>query len=449
MQDEFSPLTDARRNPSGAEAGAGAPRKEAVHPTTNLAPPRHDLPTEPPPIHRWIHPLERPDDEERNRAADAARIRLAWTKLVWLLAMLALLLTVSYMVPFIAEQTQYAITRGKQRAEHDIAAQHIGESPLADLSRAYQMVSQVVGPSVVHINTQGSPSEIRPLSMRGRPRMPSEGQGSGVIVEKSGYILTNYHVIRDSKDIDVSLSDGQKVRARVIGYDAANDLAVLKIKAENLTPVNWGDSEKIEAGALVWAVGSPFGLERTITSGILSAKHRAGLAGSLHQDFLQTDAAVNPGNSGGPLVDSQGRVIGINTAIVGDAFQGISFAIPSKVARAVYERVKTEGTVKRGWLGVALVEVTSDVAAQVGLPSPTGIYIANVVDQKGGSPAAHAGIRAGDVIVKWNDTIVRMPVDLMRLVGETAIGSRAKVTVFRAGQELTLEVVVGERPDDA
>jgi serine protease Do len=224
---------------------------------------------------------------------------------------------------------------------------------------------------------------------------------------------------------------------------------VLKIKADGLTAVNWGDSEQMEPGALVWAVGSPFGLERTITSGILSAKHRAGLAGSLHQDFLQTDAAVNPGNSGGPLVDNQGRVIGINTAIVGDAYQGISFAIPSKVAREVYERVKAEGTVKRGWLGVALADVTEEVAQHVGLATATGVHIASVVDQPGGSPAAQAGIRAGDIILKWNDSTVRMPIDLMRLVGKTAIGSKAKVVVFRDGQELTLEVVVGERPDDA
>lgn len=446
MLGEFANSSDVERSRPGAEASEGATREAVRLSTPAERPP--EAPPEPPPVHRYIHPLERPAEDERMQAAEAARIRLAWTKLIWLLSLLAVLLTISYMVPFIAEQTQYAITRGKQRAEHDFAKDHVGDSPLADLSRAYQMVSQVVGPSVVHINTQGSVSNIRQLSMSGR-RMPAEGQGSGIIVEGSGYVLTNHHVIRDSKEIEVALSDGRRVKARVVGFDAANDLAVLKIKADKLVAVNWGDSEQIETGALVWAVGSPFGLERTITSGILSAKHRVGLASSMHQDFLQTDAAVNPGNSGGPLVDSQGRVIGINTAIVGDAFQGISFAIPSKVARAVYERIKAQGTVKRGWLGVALSEVTSEVAEQAGLSSPTGVSIASVVEQAGGSPAAKAGIQAGDVIVKWNDTIVRMPIDLMRLVGETAIGSRAKVTVFRNGQELVLEVLVGERPDDA
>jgi serine protease Do len=149
------------------------------------------------------------------------------------------------------------------------------------------------------------------------------------------------------------------------------------------------------------------------------------------------------------LVDNQGRVIGINTAIVGDAYQGISFAIPSKVAREVYERVKAEGTVKRGWLGVALADVTEEVAQQAGLATPTGVHIASVVDQPGGSPAANAGIRANDIILKWNGATVRMPIDLMRLVGKTPIGSTAKVVVLRDGQELTLDVVVGERPDDA
>ena len=448
MLDEFASPAENRDNPF-PPGPPPAPRSEAAREPLYVPLPR-EVPQEPPPVQRGLHPLDRRDEEdERTHAAEAARIRLAWTKLVWLLSLLAVLLSISYMVPFIAEQTQYAITRGKQRAEHDFATQHIGESPLADMSRAYQMVSQVVGPSVVHINTQGQmPSgNFRRLSTH--PRVPTDGQGSGIIVESSGYILTNNHVVVNSKETEVSLADGRKFKAVLIGYDAMNDLAVLKIQADKLVAANWGDSDQAEPGALVWAVGSPFGLERTITSGILSAKHRVGLSGSTHQDFLQTDAAVNPGNSGGPLVDSQGRVIGINTAIVGDAYQGISFAIPSKVAREVYERVKAEGTVKRGWLGVALADVTPEVAQKAGLPSPAGVYIGSVVEQKGGSPAAQAGIKTGDVILKWNDTTVNMPIDLMRLVGKTPIGSRAKVIIFRAGTEITLDVVVGERPDDA
>jgi serine protease Do len=402
---------------------------------------------EPPPVHSppRAHPLDRPDDDRRAVAAEAARIRLAWAKLTWLLAFLALLLAISYLVPYIAEQTQYAITRGKQRAEHDFALQHLGESPIGEMSRAYQMVSQMVGPSVVHINTMGTENHILPLSTR-RSRIPTEGQGSGVVMDSAGYILTNNHVVRGANEIQVSLADGRKVKATVIGRDGPTDLAVLKINADKLVPANLGDSEAVEPGALVWAVGSPFGLERTITSGILSAKHRAGLAGNPNQDFLQTDAAVNPGNSGGPLVDAGGKVIGINTAIVGDAYQGISFAIPSNVAREIYTRIKADGLVRRGWLGVYLKPMTPELAQQAGLSAPAGVYIESIYLHDNKSPAQSAGIQGGDVLLKWNDTDVASPSDLRRLVQKTPVGSKAKVIVLRSGQELPLEVIVGQGP---
>src|SRR5690606_6488902 len=156
----------------------------------------------------------------------------------------------------------------------------------------------------------------------------------------------------------------RRVTGEVVSMDPETDLAVIRVDAGNLIAADWGDSDRTDVGALVWAVGSPFGLERTITSGILSAKHRAGLAGTPYQDFLQTDAAVNPGNSGGPLVNAQGNVVGVNTAIVGDAYQGISFAVPSNVAREVYERLRGDGEVRRGWLGVALDSITEDRAKE-------------------------------------------------------------------------------------
>lgn len=383
-------------------------------------------------------------------AAETARIRLAWAKLVWLLSFLGVLLALSYLVPYIAERTQYSITRGKQRAEYDFAVEHIGESPIADMSRAYQMVSQVVSPSVVHINTTGTePPPILPLANRTRTRIPAEGQGSGIIMEGSGYILTNNHVIKGANEIQVSLADGRKAKARVVGRDPPTDLAVLKIDEDNLTAASFGDSESVESGALVWAVGSPFGLERTITSGIISAKHRAGFAGNSHQDFLQTDAAVNPGNSGGPLVDASGRVIGVNTAIVGESYQGISFAIPSNVAREIYKQLKAEETdhrVHRGWLGVQLEPMSPELARQAGLSSTTGVYIAGIYLNDNKSPAATAGIQPGDVLFKWNGKAVNSPADLRQLVEKTPIASRAKVVVLRAKQELNLEVIVGDRP---
>jgi serine protease Do len=354
---------------------------------------------------------------------------------------------VSYLVPHIAEQTQYAITRGKQRAEYDFARQHLGESPIGEMSRAYQMVSQVVGPSVVHINTQGAQSDLLRLSTRRSGRIPAEGQGSGVVMDGSGYILTNYHVIRGANEIEISLADGRKVKATVVGRDPPTDLAVLKIDADKLVPASWGDSEALEPGALVWAVGSPFGLERTITSGILSAKHRAGLAGSPNQDFLQTDAAVNPGNSGGPLVDADGKVIGINTAIVGEAYQGISFAIPSNVARDIYNHIKQEGSVRRGWLGVQLESMTDELARKAGLAEPAGVYILDLYLQDEQSPAATAGIQPGDVLLKWNGVSVNTPDELRKQVEKTTIGSKASVEILRSGQRETVEVIVGQKPN--
>jgi serine protease Do len=397
-------------------------------------------PPEPPSPPR-VHPLDRTNDI-RSIAVETARIRLAWAKLVWLLAFLALLLAISYLVPHIAEQTQYAITRGKQRAEHDFAVEHVGLSPIGEMSRAYQMVSQVVGPSVVHISTSGTEGPILPIPTRTRTRIPTEGQGSGVVMDAGGYVLTNNHVIKGANSIQVSLADGRKVKAAVIGRDGAADLAVLKIDADGLVPAEFGDSDKTETGALVWAVGSPFGLERSITSGILSAKHRSGLAGNSSQDFLQTDAAVNPGNSGGPLVDAAGKVIGINTAIVGESYQGISFAIPSNVALDIYSRIKAG----RGWLGVKLQEMTADRAHELGLGEITGVYVEGLYLHEDKSPAGAAGVLPGDILLKWNGEPVGNASDLRRLVEKTHVGSKAKMVVRRGERDLTLEVTVGQRP---
>lgn len=453
--DDFAskPADGSWREPLSSPGGHAADAVgESVRPPLHIgAAHEGEIPQSEPPqpaVPPALHPLDRPDRLPASDAAESVRIRLAWAKLLWLLSFLAVLLAISYLVPYIAEQTQYAVTRGRQRAEHDFARQHLEGSPLDQLSRAYQMVSQAVGPSVVHINTEGTGADmlIRP-AIGSSTRIPADGQGSGCIVDASGYILTNYHVVQGASDINVSLADGRRLKGVVVGFDPLTDLAVLKVDADKLIPAEWGDSEDAQVGALVWAVGSPFGLDRTITSGILSAKHRAGLAGTPYQDFLQTDAAVNPGNSGGPLVNSDGRVIGINTAIVGDAYQGISFAIPSSVAREVFERIRDDGLVRRGWLGVALDVVTEQQAAQLGLPSATGVYIVKVVEEdKGGSPAAKAGVQAGDVVLRWNGKEVDGPATLSTLVAATEIGSRAKVVVFRAGQELELEVVVGQRP---
>jgi S1-C subfamily serine protease len=365
-------------------------------------------------------------------------------------AVLTLLLVLQYGVPYLIERYQYAVTRGRQRAEYEAAAQGLKDLQLVGLSKASQLVSQHVGPSVVHIDVtsvdarRGS-EELAQLF--GPHAFESHGQGSGVIVDKQGYIVTNFHVVHGATEIQVSLSDGRVLPARIVGVDSLTDLAVLKIPGDDLVAAQWGDSDHVNVGAMVWAVGSPFGLQSSITFGIVSAKHRSGKAGKVYQDFLQTDAAVNPGNSGGPLVDADGRVIGINTAIVGEVYQGVSFAIPSSVAEEVYKRLKANGRVARGWLGVQLDDLTEESAQRLGLSEPRGALIMGVVDDPQiRSPAKDAGLRADDVVVSWNGKPIDKASDLMRLVGMTEIGSKAQVELMRRGSKLTVEVVVSARP---
>ncbi len=369
------------------------------------------------------------------------------------LFLIAVLLCLRYVLPTVVEETQYAITRGRQRAEYDTAGEHLQNASLNSISQAYQRVFQRVAPSVVHIETRnqttsvstsGASSSLRDF----RPRSKSDrSQGSGVIVSADGYVITNYHVIEGSTHIQVKLSDGRRMPARAIGVDRLTDLALLKIEAENLTAAEWGDSKALEEGAPVWAVGSPFGFQHSITSGILSAKNR-GSAGTPHQNFLQTDAAVNPGNSGGPLVDSKGRVIGINTMIVGHSFQGVSLAIPCNVARSVFERLRDQGTVVRGYLGVQLETVTAELNQVMELGTDQGAVVLRIHDTDSmPSPARQAGIRVGDVIVKWGDVPVQSHPQLSRQIADAIIGVEVPVTVIRRGQSITIPVAIGQRPD--
>jgi serine protease Do len=366
-----------------------------------------------------------------------------------LVALILLWAVLQYLVPYLLERYHYSAARGRQRAEYEIATDGLKTLPLEGLSKAYQMVSQHVAPSVVHIDVRSDGEDFSPTSGINYPFGPplNSGQGSGVIVDPDGYIVTNYHVVERAGSIRVSLSDGRSLPARVVGFDPMTDLALLKVEARSLVAAAWGDSDELQVGALVWAVGSPFGLQSTTTFGILSGKHRSGMAGEVYQDFLQTDAAVNPGNSGGPLVDVRGKIVGINTAILGEAFQGVSFAIPSRVARHVVERLKVEGRVARGWLGVELRPVSDEDVASSNLPDKQGAWIVRCYDDHGlSSPARAGGIQAADVIIRWNDQIIRQPEELIRAVGVTDVNSKAIVVVRRDGQELTFEVQVAERP---
>ena len=373
---------------------------------------------------------------------------LRLSKLVWILAFLLVLLA----GPYVLERFQYFNTFGKERAKVDVAIaglSDLGKLNLEGLSEASRLVAQRVGPSVVHIRTARTVNghEADGVRMFGFPQreQQAQGEGSGVIVDDAGYIVTNNHVISGAEQIEVQLIDGRWLRATVIGRDAPTDIAVLKIDAPRLVAAAWGDSDALEVGDLIWAVGSPFGLDRTVTFGIVSAKQRRALTDTIrYQDFLQTDAAINPGNSGGPLVSIRGEVVGINTAIVGNSYSGISFAIPSSIARKIYEMLRTGQVVPRGWLGVQLVELSEDKAKKLDLEVRAGVVVERVFPD---SPAQRAGFKAGDLIQSWNGKRIPDSNALSWEVASTKPGSKAIARVVREGQELSLTVTVGELPE--
>jgi serine protease Do len=357
---------------------------------------------------------------------------------LWLVLVVLLLLLAG---PVLMGRFIYHATYNELKAGYDVATGALSELKprLNDLELASRLVAKRVEPSVVSI--------IRP-DIRG-----FEGQGSGVIVDKAGYIITNYHVVEGAEQVQVRLSDRRIADATVIGDDPMSDIAVLKIDLPNLIAAEWGDSDKLEVGDLVWALGSPFGLEHTLTFGIVSAKSRRSasrhlLTSSAYQEYLQTDAAVNPGNSGGPLVNIDGQVIGINAAIFGTAYQGISFAIPSIIAREQYEQLRANGRIERGWLGIQPADVPELVRERLALKLGEGVYVERVEPR---TPAARSGLRVGDVILKWNDHMANDPTLLSRAIAATEIGSTAKLVYVRGNdsrdsQQLAVDVKVERRP---
>ncbi len=270
-----------------------------------------------------------------------------------------------------------------------------------------------------------------------------KGSGSGVIFRADGAILTNNHVVDHAARIDVTLKDGRTFRGKVVGTDSAVDLAVVKIDAKGLPAATFADSARARVGEWVLAIGAPFGLDYTLTAGVLSAKGR-GLGANEIEDYLQTDASINPGNSGGPLVDLHGRVLGINTMIIGRG-AGIGFAIPSTLARTVGEQLLANGIVKRAWLGVGFQELTPELAASLGKADTHGALVSNVVAK---GPADRAGLRAGDIIESVDGQSIAESKDLLRDVLAKPVGAEVKLNLLRDGKVQTLAVKTGERPKD-
>jgi serine protease DegQ len=276
---------------------------------------------------------------------------------------------------------------------------------------------------------------------------PSSSLGSGVIVSPQGIILTNHHVIEGADEIEVAFADGRKRNAKLIGSDPETDIAVLKIDATDLPgPITLGKMESVQVGDVVLAIGNPFGVGQTVTSGIVSALGRNQLGINTFENFIQTDAAINPGNSGGALVDTKGNLIGINTAIYSRSGgnMGIGFAIPINTAKQVMESILTNGSVTRGWIGVEPQNLSKELAESLNLPKDTtGVLISGVLE---GGPADKAGMKPGDVLTQVNGQPVNDVVTLLNRIAQTSPGDEAKINLLRKGRSMTLKVQVGKRP---
>ena len=330
---------------------------------------------------------------------------------------------------------------------------------LSKMDSAVSEVAAVVKPSVVNISSTktvksqgtGAPFSNDPFFRRffgegpfDRQRQHKQsGLGSGVIVDKNGYILTNNHVIKDADEIKVKLSDQREFKGKVIGTDQKTDLAVIKVEATDLPAIKIADSDSLKVGNTVLAVGNPFGLNQTVTSGIVSAKGRANVGIADYEDFIQTDAAINPGNSGGALVNIRGELVGINTAILSTTggYQGIGFAVPSSMAKKVMDSLIKTGKVVRGWIGVTIQPMTTDLAKQFNLKEGEGILVGDVVED---SPAGKAGIERGDVITEFDGKELNDVTTLRNMVAGTEPGKTVQVKLMRDGKPITVEVKISE-----
>ena len=340
-------------------------------------------------------------------------------------------------------------------------------------SKAFVNIVKKAKPAVVHIKVEKTTRStfhdqggedifnhpffdqfFGPQYRQKRPQQPKQrehkqrGQGSGFIIGKDGFILTNNHVIEDADVIKVSLSDNREFDAKVVGADPQSDVALLKIEdPENLPVLELGDSDALEVGEWVIAIGNPFGLSQTVTVGVVSAKGRSSVGINQYENFIQTDAAINPGNSGGPLINVQGKVVGINTALFSKTggYMGIGFAIPINMARSIEDQLQKDGKVTRGWLGVVIQNVDKDLAESFDLKQAGGILVSEV--QKD-SPASRAGIKQGDVIIRINETVLKDVSDLRNRIALITPESEVTLHIVRHGEDKKITVIIGEQPSD-
>jgi len=371
---------------------------------------------------------------------------------VALLSVVAILLAAGVDRLNLIGKTAYAIESAKLDAEFD----HISDTmsmdlePLAQISRGFALISEANKASVVYIDALSTATiddRVRELLEENDVQLPpSRGTGSGVIFDAAGFIVTNNHVVADSDVVRVTLADGRKLRAEVVGTDPKTDLAVVRINANNLQPARFGNSDDVKVGHLVLAIGSPFRLGHSVTHGIISAIGRSDVEVNIdYQDWLQTDAAINPGNSGGPLINTKGEVIGLNTAIATEsgANQGVAFAIPSNTIKRIVEKLKTGRAIVRGYLGVHIEQITPQEARAYNYDRAYGVLIKGVGNN---SPAMKAGMQPEDIVVRVGERIVRTREKLQHMIAAIEPGNTVDITIWRRGIELVLPTRIGAQP---
>jgi len=345
-----------------------------------------------------------------------------------------------FLIPSIASQINYALVHSSERAKADAARELLKELPAQD---RIPWVVKSIRPSVVGIQ-QIVRGQVRTHEGLREFELPNN-EGSGVIVDPEGYIITNYHVIKDAQALSILLSDDRTTsNVTIVGVDQEADIAILKIDLPNLISMPWGNSDALEVGEAVLAIGNPYGFFQTVTAGIVSGKERFNTDSSYKpREFLQTDAAINPGNSGGPLINIRGELVGINTAIYGETYQGISFAIPSVLVRRIYEEIRKNGKVSYGWLGVSMSPFPAFESTQQGARRALGVEISTVAPD---SPAKQAGIKPGDIITNWDGLDIRNTSQLYHNILFTKPESEVTVKFLRDDQPGEIQVQVGKRP---